>query len=113
MNLNKLEKMIIIQFLTRKDVSIQDENAFFSDLSIENREFTGVGFITELNQSEKLKIDVNGESYKWGDLGAKLNFSVDTGYLIYVENGYISAIEGYTYAEDWPENIEQIEIYTI
>lgn len=113
MNLNDLEKTLIRQFMDRKAVSLQDEESFFSGLNAESRDCTGVGFIVTLKQSEKLKVDDAGESYKWGDLGAKLNSSLDTGYLFYVENGYLVSIEGYTYAEDWPDSISEIEVYGI
>lgn len=113
MILNDLEKTLIKQFLERKAVSLQNEESFFSDLNVENREFTGVGFFSNLKKSEKLKVGDIRKSYKWGGLGAKLNSSIDTGYLFYVENGYLISIEGYTYAEDWPEIISEIEVYDI
>lgn len=111
MTLNDLEKKLIRQFLNRKAVMLRDEESFFSGLKVESREFTGVGFIVNLELSEQLKIDDGTETYKWGDLGAKLNSSLDTGYLFYVENGYLVCIEGYTYAENWPDRISDIEIY--
>ena len=113
MILNKLEKTLIKQFLKRKAVRLQNEESFISDLSVECRDFTGVGFVVNLSKSERLKVGDTGESYRWGDLGAKLNSSLDTGYLFYVENGYLASIEGYTYAEDWPDNISEIEVYFI
>ena len=113
MILNDLEKTLIKQFMDRKAVSLQDDESFCSGLNAESRDFTGVGFIVNLKQSEKLKVDDASESYKWGALGAKLNSSLDTGYLFYVENGYLVSIEGYTYAEDWPDSISEIEVYGI
>ncbi len=111
MTLNNLEKAIIKQFLTEKGVSIADDDTFFSDLNVDCRDFSGVGFITNLNKSPKLNVGTSHDSYKWGNLGAKLNSSIDTGYLLYVENGCLNTIEGYTYTEDWPDDIFQIETY--
>jgi hypothetical protein len=109
--LSEIERIVIKQFLASIGVSIESETDFFSDLSIRNREFTGVGFVTDLELSVKLQVSEKSESYKWSDLGAKLNSSIDTGYLVYVENGYVTAIEGYTYVEDWPCSIFKIETY--
>jgi len=113
MILNDIEKTLIKYFLKKKSVSLQDEESIFSDLSVENRDFTGVGFFSNFEKSEELKVGDISKSYKWGGLGAKLNSSLDTGYLFYVENGYLISIEGYTYAEDWPESISEIEVYEI
>ena len=113
MILSDLEKTLIKKFVEKKFVSLQDEESFFSSLNVESRDFTGVGFSVNLKKSEKLKVGDTSESYIWGDLGAKLNSSLDTGYLFYVENGYLISIEGYTYAEDWPDSISEIEVYDI
>ncbi|MEM7174422.1 MAG: hypothetical protein AAF443_00630 [Chlamydiota bacterium] len=111
MNLNDIEKVIINEFFMRKGFYIKDKDCFFSDIHVISRNFSGVGFITDLKESLKLKVGKNNESYKWGHLGAKINSNIDTGYLLYLENGYIKTIEGYTYSEEWPENIVQIEVY--
>jgi len=111
MNLNNLEKILIKHFLEIKSTDLDINCCFFSDMNAVSRQFTNVGFFVNLKKSEKLKIGEFNESYKWGCLGARLNSSIDTGYLFYVENGYLTSIEGYTYAEDWPDSISKIEVY--
>ncbi len=113
LKLTDLEKTIVARFLRSKGVNLGDEMVFCDKLSVSKRDFSGVGFMTELNISEKLRIGDRSKSYKWGHLGAKLNNSIDTGYLLYIEGGYLNTIEGYTYAEDWPNQIYEIETYEI
>lgn len=113
MILNILEKTLIKHFLKKKDIFFQDEDSLFSDLNVESRYFTGVGFFVNLKKLDKLKVSDTSESYKFGYLRAKLNSSLDTGYLFYVENGYLISIEGYTYGEYWPDIIYEIEVYSI
>ena len=113
MTLNELEKALIKNFLMQSGNFIEDDATFFSTISIKSREYTGVGFFTKFHQTEKLKINYEQKSYKCGDLGAKLNNSIDTGYLFYIENGYLELIEGYTYDSDWPKDIHSIDIYRI
>jgi hypothetical protein len=49
-----------------------------------------------------------------GRVGAWLNVSrVETGYIVYVDGGYLTAMEGYTYGEDWPAEVEQVELYDL
>ncbi len=111
MKINNIEREIIKCFFSRKGILVGDE--FFSSLIVEYRELSGVGFLTGLERSEQLKIGEGHETYKFGDLGAKINASIDTGYLIYVENGFLDAIEGYTYGDYWPDDISTIDFYTI
>jgi hypothetical protein len=45
---------------------------------------------------------------------ARLNASkLETGYVVYVDNGYLTTIEGYTYGDDWPESIGSFELYEL
>lgn len=110
MQLNDIEKYILKHFFSNKGVSVGDN--FFSSLNIISRELSGVGFLTELEKSVELKAGKETETYKFGDLGATINASIETGYLMYIENGFLDAIEGYTYSENWPEEVNTIEFYS-
>jgi len=114
MRLNKLEKLLMQKFLEDESIKIAKINANFNLVDISDRELTGAGFLTQLKNCDELKVSATNRSFKWGKLGAKLNSEkIETGYLIYIENGYIDAIEGYTYGEDWPEEIDEIEMYDL
>jgi len=55
----------------------------------------GTGFITEYKRTEELKLFGNGVCLRWGNVGARLNKEkLKTGYLVYVEDGYVTAVEG-------------------
>lgn len=84
MRLNELEKGVIRQFLASKRINIEDEDAFFSDIKVESRDMTGVGFFTELVPSGKLKISQREKSTISCNFGALLNGSIHTGYLIFI-----------------------------
>jgi hypothetical protein len=74
-----------------------------------------VGFLTEFERSPELKLFDAQASLRWGDIGARLNATrTETGYLVYVDGGYITAVEGYTYSgEKWPTQVESIEWYEL
>ena len=80
-------------------------------MCVKNRWFSAIGFITELDYSEKLRINTNAKLIISGNTGAILSSPIDTGYIFYFyyENGYVTDIEGFTYSEEWPEEIEKIE----
>ena len=109
MYLNNLEKKILeCYFIENKIKSIN-----FDNISISKRTYTGNGFFTFINNDSKLKVSHEEKSYKWGKLGAKINNNCDVGFLIYIDNGYITTIEGYTYDIEWPNNIIDVEFYKI
>lgn len=115
MRLNKLEKLLIQQFIKDEKIEIAKRIINLNLINISTRDLTGVGFFTQLENCDELKVFSTNHSFKWGKLGAKLNAEkIDTGYLIYIEKGYIDTIEGYTYGgDDWPEEIYEIEIYNL
>jgi len=115
MCLNELEKLLIRQFLEDEKIEIAKRKVNLDLIEVSARELTGAGSFTQLKKCDELKVSSINHSFKWGKLGAKLNSEkIDTGYLIYIEKGYIDTIEGYTYGgDDWPEEIYEIEIYDL
>lgn len=111
--LNDIEKVIIKAFLLSKNISRDDDNSFFSDICARERDLTGVGFFTYFDQLEELKIGKDNETYTFSDLGAKINNSIETGYLVFVKDGFIDSIEGFTYEEPWPKDVTHVEPYSI
>lgn len=114
MRANKLERIIISSVLADQALKVAKSEVNYDAVVVENRELTGVGFLTEFERSEELKLFDDDVSFRWGKVGARLNTSkVETGYLVYVDDGYLTTIEGYTYGDEWPERIEQIEVYEL
>lgn len=114
MRVNNLEKAVVERFLADPAERPNKRSIDFEAVNVRSREFTGAGFITEFQRADELKLFPENISRRWGKIGARLNASlVDTGYLIYIDEGYLTAIEGYTYGEDWPAEIEQVEFYNL
>lgn len=38
---------------------------------------------------------------------------VETGYLVYVDEGIINAVEGFTYGNPWRHEVETVELYDL
>ena len=114
MKLNELEKKLIKEFLKQSGIIIDAERAFFSKITVKERYYTGVGFFTKFHQSDKLRISHEEKTFIWNEgIGAKLNNTVETGYLFYIKMGYLEEIEGFTYDDEWPEKIHSIDTYKI
>jgi hypothetical protein len=114
MKITELEKIVIERMLVDRTLKPLKLAVDFDRVSIRDREFTGAGFLTEFERSEELKLFDDKTSLRWGKVGARLNASeIETGYLIYVDDGFLTTIEGYTYGEEWPHQIEQIDLYEL
>lgn len=109
-----LEWAIIGRFLRDPELHPVKVDVKRAKLDIIGREFTGVGFLTEFEPSEELKVFADGVTLRWGKVGARLNASkIESGYVAYVDNGYLTTIEGYTYGEDWPDRVSDFELYEL
>ncbi|MCL1987266.1 MAG: hypothetical protein FWG64_04765 [Firmicutes bacterium] len=83
----------------------------YSIAKIVSREFTGVGFFTEFEISDKsLKLD-KSPNLTLGTISAEikgLNFGM--GFVLFVNDGLIATLEGYTYSEPWYGTVENFRI---
>ncbi|HKY41321.1 MAG TPA: hypothetical protein VJN18_35555 [Polyangiaceae bacterium] len=114
MKATELEKLVIGNMLADHELKPVRSSVNFDAVLVSDRELTGVGFLTEFQRSEELKLFEADVSLRWGKIGARLNASkVETGYLVYVDDGYVTGVEGYTYGDEWPDQIEQIELYEL
>jgi len=114
MKTTELEKAVIQRMLADHELKPVRSAVNFDVVTVNDREFTGMGFLTEFERSEELKLFGKGVTLRWGKVGARLNASkLETGYLVYVDDGYVNTVEGYTYGDEWPEQVSQIELYEL
>jgi hypothetical protein len=52
-------------------------------------------------------------SFTGGRVGATINSNIEIGFVFYIRNGCVDAIEGYTYGEEWPDSITNFDLYLI
>lgn len=114
MKTSALEQAVIGRMLGDRELNPARSTVDFDNVTVSSREYTGAGFLTEFEPTQELKLFGDGVSLRCGNVGARLNVSrQETGYLIYVDDGYVTAVEGYTYGDDWPDRVEQIELYEL
>lgn len=114
MKTTELERAVIRRILADPDLKHVRVTINFDTVTVSERDQNGAGFMTHFERSEELRLFDNGVSLRWGKVGARLNaYKLETGYLVYVDDGYVSTIEGYTYGEKWPDLVEQFELYEL
>lgn len=76
-------------------------------IEVRRREFTGTGFYAEFDVAEEAEpAPVGKERLVFGDVEASVDgLQYGAGFLLYVDNGLLRMLEGYSYEEPWPERV--------
>lgn len=78
--------------------------------SVEKREFTGFGFYTTLVVPGNIPRSA-GLNIKFGDvIGDIPGLPSGAGFLLYVRDGVLDMLEGYSYNEPWPATIDDFAL---
>jgi len=73
---------------------------------VSSRQGTGVGFYTEFVVPPDVPRVLGRPTFKLGDVnGAADNVNHGLGFLLYVKDGALFVLEGYTYDEPWPDDV--------
>jgi hypothetical protein len=111
---NELEKAIVERILVDPELAPTKSSLRWDEIKVKRRSLTNVGFLTEFEFSEELMVFASDISLRWGKIGARLNETkIETGYLVYVDGGYITTVEGYTYGDEWPRQIDRVQLYDL
>jgi hypothetical protein len=109
--LTTIEKQIMHALLAGEDgmLSILREQLRFARVSA--RKMSGVGFFTTFQIPSEVVRITECSTFKLGDVnGDALNVKHGIGFLLYVKNGALDALEGYTYDEPWPPELESLSL---
>lgn len=110
-NLTPFEQAVMQKLLDGEDEILLILREQLKKTIVTKREMTGVGFYTTFFVSDGVQLLLDNSSFKFGDVVAKmpeLNFG--TGFLLYVLDGALHMLEGYTYDETWPHQISDFEL---
>ena len=110
----ELEQLVIRNMFADQELKPVRSTVNFDAVVVGDRDLTGAGFLTEFQRRAELKLFGADVSLRLGKVGARLNAAkVETGYLVDVDGGYVTSVEGYTYGDEWPHRVEQIELYEL
>ena len=80
-------------------------------LQVSSREFTGVGFFSHLTVDSKVPRVVGEPKFILGDVeGTADNVEHGFGFVLFVEDGALSMLEGFTYDEPWPSEFQGLRL---
>jgi len=73
---------------------------------VSSRKMTGVGFFTDFAVPTDGPSVKGHPTFKLGDvIGTADNVMHGLGFLLYITDGVLSTLEGYTYDEPWPDEV--------
>lgn len=112
MDLTKLERAVLDKLLAGDHPVLATLRAQVAVCTVISRELTGVGFFSSLMVPPAApRAPVRGRAPPFGDV--KANFRAvqhGAGFLLYVEDGALAMLEGYTFDEAWPVDTDEFSL---
>lgn len=106
-----LEDRVMGMLLAGDDDALAVLQQQLRNAEVSSRMLTGVGFYTEFSIPSAVARLSGHPSFKLGDVnGTAANVAHGLGFLLYVTDGAIAMLEGYTYDEPWPNNVEELKL---
>lgn len=114
-NLTLLESEVIKWLLDGDNPVLDSLRRQLSSIESVTRELTGHGFYLIFNYAVRpqsidsyLPVKAN---FSFGDVEASIDsVKGGAGFLLWIENGVLSELEGYTYGEEWPFQVEKFTL---
>ncbi|HCF49438.1 MAG TPA: hypothetical protein DER60_04100, partial [Syntrophomonas sp.] len=110
MTYENLERKLMEMLLAGNDDVLIRLREQYKSSKVISREHSEVGFFTTFLQQDRNDLCIDGKSFQIGDVDGSVN-GIDgaVGFVLYIKNGFISMLEGYTNAIDkWPEVDDEI-----
>jgi hypothetical protein len=83
-------------------------------LHVTERKMTGVGFFTDFSISDDAPKLPNEATFHISDVGADINdLKHGAGFVLFIRKGKIEMLEGFTYDEPWPKDINSFHLRCI
>jgi hypothetical protein len=110
-DLTKLDKEVMNMLLDGDDDVLKSLRRQFQNSKIKKREMTGCGFFLYFEINSNIDELLNGKSFELGDVSAEISgMAHGAGFLLFIRDGYISDLEGFSFDESWPEQVTDFEL---
>lgn len=111
MTIYDLEKRVMEKLLQGEEPVLKRLRSQYNCASIVSIQHTGVGFYLQYLVPEQQRNFPANLHFCFGDVQAYINDAVQpVGFLLWISDGKLDFLEGYTYDMPWPENIIEFEL---
>lgn len=102
--LAELERAVLTKLLAGEHPLLERLRNQLSNCQVSRRELTGAGFYAYLDVGDAPAAD--DVNLRFGDVIAEIEgMAHGAGFVLYVEHGRLSMLEGYGYDDPWPSTI--------
>jgi hypothetical protein len=112
-DLTPLESAVLEKLLAHTGEPFDTIRTQLAHASVSSRKFTGVGFFTHFAIQPGAAIRRDLSSAELSGVGAKVaGISDGAGFLLFIRDGVVSFLEGYTYGDAaWPDHITSFSVF--
>lgn len=109
--LNEFERQILDKLLAGDHPVLVALRAQAERARISRREYTGVGFFCDFDVPSDAGPLPTRSDFHVGDVNASLDgLKHGAGFVLFVRNGCLAMLEGYTYEEPWPQEVRNLKL---
>jgi len=109
-DLEPLEAAVLEMLLAGEHPVLAALRAQLAGATVKSRDFSGVGFFTEFALGPHA-VPTPVRSLRFGDVVATVTgLKYGAGFLIFVDDGLLGTLEGYSFREPWPEKITEFSV---
>jgi hypothetical protein len=110
--LNSLESAVLNKLLEGNHPALATLRDQLRVAMVRSRRLTGAGFFTEIElPPETTPARISPGSFQFGDVEASIpGLQHGAGFLVYIRNGMLQMLEGYSYEEPWPQRTDIFEL---
>src|SRR5436190_1511111 len=109
-DLIRLEQAVMEKLLDGDNPLLQDLRKQFEEIESVERKFTGAGFFTKFRLAPNVR-PLSKKSWTFGDVAATIpELKNGAGFLLFVRDGLLNQLEGYTYGESWPTEVSRFKL---
>lgn len=111
-NISPLESAVLEKLLFGEDPTLSILRAQTRCAHVASRQFTGAGFYLVFGLPEDAPKVAGEPNFEIGDVHAKLEgLQHGAGFVLFIKNGRLDMLEGYSYDEPWPTQTRGIELF--
>lgn len=112
MNLTLLEKAVLEMMIEDSGEHFETIKQQLAAASIGRREFSGVGFFSHFIVQSSATINRDLPDMELKNVGAEFpDLKHGAGFVLFIRDGVINMLEGFTYDENWPEKIDVFKLF--
>ncbi len=109
--LNRLERAVLAKLLDGDHHALFTLREQAETVHLLSRDFTRTGFFCKLQLPAGASILATEIDFHLGDVDATMDgLEFGAGFVLFIRNGSLDTLEGYSYEEPWPEVIRQFEL---